>query len=191
MGFLHWRFGWVGLWFSPRFCCFWRPGLVIGALPFVVIVMPKAAPSACRQRGCSVLVRDGSGFCDAHRKEARKEVDDRRGNSAERGYGERWRKARKGYLRKHSMCAECTRRGFVASATVVDHIIPHRGDFAFLFWESAHNWQPLCEGCHNEKTGAVDKAMSDVEWCQARLALARRIGVEVDAEVRGRGWSKV
>nr|WP_307877464.1 MULTISPECIES: HNH endonuclease [unclassified Rhizobium] len=32
-------------------------------------------------------------------------------------------------------------------ASVVDHIIPHRGDQA-LFWHHA-NWQPLCAPCHN------------------------------------------
>ena len=36
-------------------------------------------------------------------------------------------------------------------ATVVDHIIPHRGDRK-LFWDES-NWQSLCERHHNEKTG--------------------------------------
>ena len=29
--------------------------------------------------------------------------------------------------------------------------IPHRGDMK-LFWDES-NWQPLCESCHNQKTG--------------------------------------
>ena len=36
-------------------------------------------------------------------------------------------------------------------ATVVDHVIPHRGDRK-LFWDE-QNWQPLCKECHDKKTG--------------------------------------
>lgn len=32
-------------------------------------------------------------------------------------------------------------------ATVVDHIVPHKGDQT-LFWNEA-NWQPLCKLCHD------------------------------------------
>lgn len=39
-------------------------------------------------------------------------------------------------------------------ASVVDHVIPHRGDKA-LFWDS-DNWQPLCKPCHDRKTAAQD-----------------------------------
>jgi 5-methylcytosine-specific restriction protein A len=35
-------------------------------------------------------------------------------------------------------------------ATVVDHIVPHRGD-PVLFWDEA-NWQGLCKLCHDAKT---------------------------------------
>lgn len=40
-------------------------------------------------------------------------------------------------------------------ATVVDHIIPHRGDQK-LFWDRG-NWQPLCEHHHNVKTMTEDR----------------------------------
>ncbi|MEG0271410.1 MAG: HNH endonuclease signature motif containing protein, partial [Clostridia bacterium] len=63
----------------------------------------------------------------------------------------RWRKARTLYLRKHPLCAECRRNGVLTPATVVDHIVPHRGDER-LFWDEA-NWQPLCKTCHDQKTG--------------------------------------
>ena len=39
--------------------------------------------------------------------------------------------------------------------TVVDHIIPHRGDQK-LFWDRS-NWQPLCEHHHNVKTMTEDR----------------------------------
>ncbi|HOO52277.1 MAG TPA: HNH endonuclease signature motif containing protein, partial [Alphaproteobacteria bacterium] len=49
------------------------------------------------------------------------------------------------------LCVECERKGHVIPATVVDHIIPHRGDET-LFWDES-NWQALCKKCHDRKTG--------------------------------------
>ncbi|WP_295219971.1 HNH endonuclease signature motif containing protein, partial [Ruminococcus sp.] len=40
------------------------------------------------------------------------------------------------------------------AATVVDHIIPHRGD-PHLMWDES-NWQALCKSCHDWKTGSED-----------------------------------
>jgi len=40
-----------------------------------------------------------------------------------------------------------SKRGRFELATVVDHIIPHRGDLG-LFWDE-ENWQSLCGTCHN------------------------------------------
>ncbi len=113
--------------------------------------MPTAPPTACpcggkRQRGqaCDRCGRGG-------RKEARKACDDRRGTSAQRGYGHAWQKARLGYLRSHPLCVECAKDGRVTAASVVDHIVPHRGNQT-LFWDS-ENWQALCAEHHNAKTG--------------------------------------
>ena len=39
----------------------------------------------------------------------------------------------------------------ITPATVVDHVIPHRGNKQ-LFWDEK-NWQPLCKSCHDLKTG--------------------------------------
>ena len=44
---------------------------------------------------------------------------------------------------------EMQRQG--VTLTLVDHIVPHRGDQA-LFWDE-QNWQPLCKSCHDKKTG--------------------------------------
>jgi 5-methylcytosine-specific restriction enzyme A len=75
-----------------------------------------------------------------------------RGSAEERGYDARWRKARKAFLQEHPLCVECLKAGKLTPATVVDHIIPHRGNQE-LFW-NADNWQPLCKECHGKKTGA-------------------------------------
>jgi 5-methylcytosine-specific restriction protein A len=71
--------------------------------------------------------------------------DERRGSSAQRGYGAAWRRARAAHLAEHPLCVECERQGSSVPATVVDHIAPHRGDMA-LFWDST-NWQSLCATC--------------------------------------------
>jgi len=44
-------------------------------------------------------------------------------------------------------------------ATVVDHIIPHKGDTA-LFWAD-WNWQPLTKRAHDRKTGSEDRNGAD------------------------------
>lgn len=76
--------------------------------------------------------------------------DSFRGNSNDRGYGHRWRKARERYLFKNPCCVECEREGFVEPAKEVDHIKPHRGD-QVLFWDES-NWQSLCKRHHSAKT---------------------------------------
>lgn len=73
-----------------------------------------------------------------------------RESAAKRGYGRRWAKAREVFLGQNPWCRECAANGRMALATVVDHIIPHRGDMT-LFWD-VENWQSLCESCHNAKT---------------------------------------
>lgn len=74
-----------------------------------------------------------------------------RASPAQRGYGRRWQKERLAFLNDHPLCVECERRGLVTVATVVDHVIPHRGNQR-LFWDSDGNWQALCDVHHNEKT---------------------------------------
>lgn len=79
-------------------------------------------------------------------------ADHMRGGAAERGYDGRWRKARIAFLQRNPLCVECMRKGVLTPATVVDHIIPHRGDKE-LFWNE-ENWQALCKSCHDRKTGS-------------------------------------
>lgn len=93
------------------------------------------------------------GYCDAHQKD-RRQYDQHRGNSAQRGYNTAWRKFRDGFLRRHPLCVHCVEQGITTAATVVDHIIPHKGD-TVLFWQKG-NHQPLCKACHDRKTRAED-----------------------------------
>lgn len=108
--------------------------------------MPSKPLKPCNKIGCPKLTRER--YCEDH-KELSNNYDQYRGNAAKRGYGNQWRKARVGYLGQHPICVRC---GDIA--TVVDHIIPHKGDMN-LFW-SVSNWQSLCKTCHDRKTVKED-----------------------------------
>lgn len=117
--------------------------------------MPVAAKRPCRHAGCNQLASGGS-MCEVHRRHKQKQHDEKRGSAADRGYDSKWRQAREGYLRKHPLCVHCQEANppRLTAATVVDHIIPHRGD-KVLFWDST-NWQPLCKRHHDIKTATED-----------------------------------
>lgn len=116
--------------------------------------MPQAAPRPCTYPGCGVLVRDGTGRCETHRRVERQRYDAQRGSAHERGYTGAWQKAREAWLRAHPLCRKHEDKGEVVAASVVDHIIPHKGD-KVLFWDSK-NWQSLCKPCHDHKTATED-----------------------------------
>ena len=59
------------------------------------------------------------------------------------------------FLVKHPLCVECEKEGRYVRATVVDHIVPHRGDQT-LFWDE-DNWQSLCKRHHDTKTATSDR----------------------------------
>jgi 5-methylcytosine-specific restriction enzyme A len=82
--------------------------------------------------------------------EVKRALDKLRPSAARRGYGLRWRRARAAFLAQHPVCATCKARGRVVAATVVDHVVPHRGDQK-LFWDQT-NWAPACKPCHDAKT---------------------------------------
>lgn len=105
--------------------------------------MPKSPPRPCRYPGCPNL-SDGV-YCEMHRGLYARE------SAQARGYDSKWRVARKRYLAQHPLCVKCFEEGKISPATVVDHIVPHRGDMK-MFWNE-ENWQPLCKPCHDEKTG--------------------------------------
>lgn len=83
---------------------------------------------------------------------SKQRTPDRRVSASRRGYGARWRRMRAMFLAdpRNAICAECKR----ASANVVDHIVPHRGDPEL--YEDTSNWQGLCIPCHARKS-AIEK----------------------------------
>jgi 5-methylcytosine-specific restriction protein A len=66
----------------------------------------------------------------------------------------RWSRLRRGFLARNGLCVYCEREGRIKVATIVDHVIPHRGDRA-LFWDES-NWQPLCKR-HHDSTKAIEE----------------------------------
>lgn len=111
--------------------------------------MPARPLRPCSYPGCNQLVT--SGRCEKHMRQDRQRIDKQRGTAAQRGYNSRWRRYREQYLREYPLCAECEKP---TPATVVDHIIPHKGNKQ-LFWDP-DNHQPLCKSCHDRKTALED-----------------------------------
>jgi len=114
--------------------------------------MAPRSKRPCSYPGCNQLTTER--FCEAHKKQERQRLDERRGSSSERGYGSRWRKARLYFLKEFPLCVECEKQGRLTAATVVDHIIPHKGNKE-LFWDT-RNWRPLCKRCHDRTTVLYD-----------------------------------
>lgn len=113
--------------------------------------MPRKPNVPCKHPGCPALVPYGRSYCDKHQA---LHCGDRP-SAAKRGYDSRWRKARARFLKVHPLCVKCKEEGRFVKATVVDHIVPHRGD-PELFWDES-NFQSLCKRCHDKKTGTKDQ----------------------------------
>jgi 5-methylcytosine-specific restriction protein A len=107
----------------------------------------------CNKLGCPNLTRDK--YCEEHialeKKEYRPDPNKDKGrpSAAARGYDAKWRAYREDYLRVNTTCKSCG-----AKATVIDHVIPHKGNKG-LFW-TRFNHQPLCKPCHDRKTATQD-----------------------------------
>lgn len=121
--------------------------------------MPNKAKRLCSYPGCYKIC-DGR-YCEKHANTPETKYRDNRESASMRGYDGKWRKARLAYLAKHPLCVKCKEAGKLVAATVVDHIVPHKGDYK-LFWDS-ENWQPLCKECHDIKTASEDGGFGNKE----------------------------
>ena len=80
--------------------------------------------------------------------------DTKRESSAKRGYDRRWQRYREQFLAQRPWC-ECDRcKGSYVPASVVDHIVPHKGNRE-LFWDP-NNHQAMAKQCHDRKTARED-----------------------------------
>lgn len=113
----------------------------------------------CRHAGCSELTREG--WCPKHKPKHKRRV------SAEYHAWYNlpiWTdQLRPEQLLAEPFCRECARKGRRVRASVVDHVRPHRGDWA-LFTDRG-NLQSLCKSCHDRKT-AFEQAQDRREFGQ-------------------------
>ena len=106
----------------------------------------------CKAPGCKNLAAYPDRYCEHHKALENPEQGQFLGGNYNypTGYESlynsvKWRETSKNFLKVNDTCCRCGGR-----ATVLDHIIPHRGNEA-LFWDES-NWQPLCAKCHQLKT---------------------------------------
>lgn len=114
--------------------------------------------TACRWPGCPEIVKDPSGYCEEHRRPARrqydKQTDARRGSARQRGYDSKWEKFRNWFLSQpgNQICHRCLElRGEIVKAKVVHHIelVHERPDLRL----HPENCMPVCFQCHEEIHG--------------------------------------
>lgn len=65
----------------------------------------------------------------------------------------RWQRLRARQLLDHPLCAICASKGFVAPATIVDHVLPHRGDWNKFILGTL---QSLCKNCHDGEKKTIE-----------------------------------
>jgi 5-methylcytosine-specific restriction enzyme A len=65
----------------------------------------------------------------------------------------RWGRLRRHQLLSHPMCKFCLEWGIVELATVVDHVVPHRGDVN-ASW--CGELQSLCKPCHDRTKRMIE-----------------------------------
>ena len=116
--------------------------------------MPRKALKPCKHPGCPRLTEGA--YCDEH-----KPLHPDRPSAAKRGYGSKWQRVSKAYLRKHPMCVKCLAQGKFVTATVVDHIVPHRSDH-YLMWSDT-NWQALYGIWQHSEKGKVAGISGNVD----------------------------
>ena len=81
------------------------------------------------------------------RRERRREVEELRGTSTQRGYDKHWSRISLAYRAHHPVCEICND----AVAVDVDHIKPFKG-IGDPLRTDVINLQSVCRACHNEKT---------------------------------------
>lgn len=112
--------------------------------------MPLKPMRPCAAPGCGTLTRGK--YCESHRTVVSAGKIRKASSAWHWMYGtELWRRClRPGQLMREPFCRECARLGLRTKATVVDHVIPHEGDWR-LFCDEG-NLQSLCKSHHDAKT---------------------------------------
>ena len=119
------------------------------------VSMPSKPPRPCMVQGCRGF-STGNGYCKEHQyihleKMAvrQKRVDDKRGQSQDRGYDWQWRKVRRLKFLSNPLCEWCESKGIIKSAEEIHHIVSIKEAPDKRL--EIDNLQSLCKACH-EKT---------------------------------------
>ena len=147
--------------------------------------MPSRPPSICQ---CGRAVPYGvKCVCRQERdRENRARHEAKRQTSRQRGYTTKWEKARAAFLKAHPRCLHVIDGETCGEpATVVHHVIPHRGD-PKLFWRKS-NWLPVCKACHD---GPIQRSERRGDGARVHPFLPRpRIPVTIVCGPAGSGKS--
>ncbi|BBF93365.1 HNH endonuclease [Blastochloris tepida] len=65
-----------------------------------------------------------------------------------------WRAIREQQLAEHPLCERCEARGLVVAATVVNHVVRHRGDPVTFF---GGPFESLCKHCHDSEVQSEER----------------------------------
>lgn len=113
----------------------------------------------CAHSGCGRLVEVGDGYCSRHQKDEalersrQKTVSDARPEWKKWYSRKAWKQRRQDQFQREPLCRMCPDQSKQV-ATIADHIVPHRGDYA-LFWFG--ELQSLCKSCHDTKKQRAEK----------------------------------
>lgn len=70
-----------------------------------------------------------------------------------------WKARRTQQLNTHPLCTMCANDGRVVAASVVDHVVPHRGDYNLFLYGKL---QSLCPSCHSGMKQAYERGSTAV-----------------------------
>ena len=91
----------------------------------------------------------------SHRAAERRRDHDRRRRGLRLYDTQRWKRARRHFLQANPLCATCQSEGRVRLATVVDHVIPHRGRYRFVLGPDQLVARMQASPRHQDGTGTV------------------------------------
>lgn len=118
--------------------------------------MPSKQKRLCNELGCKNIATRGS-KCDIHYQEPVRDYKQEKAAKPRHDswYSDpRWRRIRAVHLKREPLCADCMARGTLTPASIVDHIIPHLGNWQTF--TDHNNLQSLCKRCHDQKTARED-----------------------------------
>ena len=87
------------------------------------------------------------GRCEAHTRQKRRQYDESRLSSSERGYDHQERKVRNHKANINPLCERCLKRGLVVPLDIVHHIMPIDTHPELRLVMS--NLESLCIECHD------------------------------------------